>query len=149
VGRRLLQYFPAAAWCLGRSLAPPIAFPGRSHCRRRARPPSVFKLLSKFELAFSGAIARPGSKLSDSSYYQRNSPQPVTRILWRLIRIGFRDDSLRTLHVGFRVTTAQGFTCEPDLSYLTETAIPDGLLERESADTPGKLCSSMTVAYRS
>jgi uncharacterized protein (TIGR03437 family) len=53
-----------------------------------------------------------------------------------LINIGFGTSSVRTLHVGFAVTAATGVTCQPQLSYLTETAIPDNFSLRAGSPVP-------------
>ncbi len=53
-----------------------------------------------------------------------------------LINIGFGTSSVRTLHVGFAVTAAQGDSCQPHRSYLTETAVPDGFVARTGSPTP-------------
>ena len=53
-----------------------------------------------------------------------------------LINIGFGTTSVRTLHVGFGVTAPQGANCQPQLSYLTETAIPDNFSVHTGTPTP-------------
>ena len=53
-----------------------------------------------------------------------------------LINVGFGTSSVRTLHAGFAVTAAQGTACQPQLSYLTEIAIPDNFSVYTGAPTP-------------
>jgi uncharacterized protein (TIGR03437 family) len=53
-----------------------------------------------------------------------------------LINIGFGTTSLRAMHVGFAVTAAPNATCQPQLSYLTETAIPDGFAVSTGSPMP-------------
>jgi uncharacterized protein (TIGR03437 family) len=53
-----------------------------------------------------------------------------------LINIGFGTSSVRTLHAGFAVTAAQGAMCQPQLSYLTEIAVPDNFSVYTGAPTP-------------
>ncbi len=53
-----------------------------------------------------------------------------------LINIGFGTSSVRTLHAGFAVTAAQGAACQPQLTYLTEIAVPDNFSVYTGAPTP-------------
>jgi uncharacterized protein (TIGR03437 family) len=53
-----------------------------------------------------------------------------------LINVGFGVSSVRTMHVGFAVTGVTGVACQPQLSYLTETAIPDNFALHSGAPTP-------------
>ena len=54
-----------------------------------------------------------------------------------LINIGFGTASVRSMHVGFAVTAATGApTCQPQLTYVTETAIPDNFAVRTGSPTP-------------
>jgi uncharacterized protein (TIGR03437 family) len=53
-----------------------------------------------------------------------------------LINVGFGTSTVRTMHVGFAVTAVQGVNCQAQLSYLTETAIPDNFAVRSGAPTP-------------